>query len=121
MRTNPPITQVEHPLRPDQSLVSVTDLQGRIVYCNAAFVAASGFGRHELMGQPHNIIRHPDMPAAAFADMWDTLRAGLPWTAVVKNRRKDGNHYWVRANATPMISGGRIVRYLSVRTVPTRS
>jgi aerotaxis receptor len=101
------------------TLVSVTDLQGRITYCNAAFVAVSGFSREELLGQPHNLVRHPDMPAEAFRDLWETIRAGQTWTALVKNRRKNGDHYWVLANASPMRDGERIVGYLSVRSEPS--
>jgi aerotaxis receptor len=120
MRLNQPVTQHEHVLQPGQNLVSVTDPKGRIVYCNAAFIAASGFSQDELLGQPHNLVRHPDMPAEAFRDMWATLQAGQPWQALVKNRRKDGDFYWVVANATPVRRNGREVGYLSVRTAPTR-
>ncbi|MFO1329009.1 MAG: methyl-accepting chemotaxis protein [Rubrivivax sp.] len=120
MRQNLPVTTTEHSFPTDQTLVSVTDLKGRITYCNAAFIAVSGFQRSELMGQPHNIVRHPDMPEEAFRDLWDTIQAGLPWTGLVKNRRKDGSYYWVRANATPMTDGERITGYLSVRTSPGR-
>jgi aerotaxis receptor len=102
-------------------LVSATDLKGKIQYCNPAFISVSGFSREELLGAPHNIIRHPDMPAEAFADMWATIRKGRPWTALVKNRRKDGDHYWVRANVTPVIENGTTVGYLSVRTKPSRN
>ncbi|WP_374676024.1 methyl-accepting chemotaxis protein [Ideonella sp.] len=120
MRQNLPVTQREHPLPADITLMSTTDPAGRIAYANAAFIAASGFEAAELEGQPHNIVRHPDMPAAAFADMWATLKAGQSWTALVKNRRKNGDHYWVRANATPLQRGGRTTGYLSVRTPPSR-
>jgi len=120
MRSNLPVTDREHLLDPGQTLVSVTDLKGRITYCNAAFVAASGFAKHELLGQPHNIVRHPDMPAEAFRDLWDTIAAGEPWTGLVKNRRKSGDFYWVRAHATPVLDGHRITGYLSVRSVPSR-
>ncbi len=115
MRSNLPVTQREYSFPSDQTLVSVTDLKGRIVYCNAPFVAVSGFTREELMGQPHNLVRHPDMPEEAFRDMWATIEAGRPWSALVKNRRKNGDHYWVHANATPMQRDGQIVGYLSVR------
>ncbi|WP_338014952.1 methyl-accepting chemotaxis protein [Aquabacterium soli] len=101
------------------SLLSTTDLNSRITYANAAFVQASGFSREELIGQPHNQVRHPDMPPQAFADMWATLRAGQSWTALVKNRCKNGDHYWVRANAAPMRREGRVMGYLSVRTKPS--
>jgi len=118
MRNNQPVTDKAYTFPGDQTLISVTDLKGRITYCNTNFVAVSGYGREELLGQPHNIIRHPDMPEEAFRDLWDTIESGLPWTALVKNRRKNGDHYWVRANATPVVSEGRIVGYLSVRTAP---
>jgi aerotaxis receptor len=121
MRTNLPITQTEYQFPPQFALVSVTDLKGRITYCNEAFIAVSGYAREELLGQPHNIIRHPDMPEEAFRDLWHTLQAGQPWTGLVKNRRKNGDHYWVRANATPMKDGERVVGYLSVRGTPERS
>jgi aerotaxis receptor len=120
MRTNLPVTQREYAFPEGQTLVSVTDLKGRITYCNAAFVSVSGFRREELMGQPHNLVRHPDMPEEAFRDMWATIESGRPWTGLVKNRRKDGDHYWVQANATPMMDGSRITGYLSVRTQPRR-
>ncbi|MFM2066855.1 MAG: hypothetical protein RLZZ584_1764 [Pseudomonadota bacterium] len=119
MRTNLPVTQKEYALPAGQSLVSVTDLKGRIIYCNAGFISVSGYTREELLGQPHNLVRHPDMPPAAFRDLWDTIASGTPWTGLVKNRRKDGDHYWVRANVTPMVDGDRITGFLSVRTAPT--
>ncbi|WP_235971439.1 PAS domain-containing methyl-accepting chemotaxis protein [Azohydromonas caseinilytica] len=98
------------------TLMSTTDPSGHITYANAAFTHASGFAHDDLMGQPHNMVRHPDMPPAAFADMWATLKSGLSWTALVKNRRKNGDHYWVQANATPMRRNGQLVGYMSVRT-----
>ena len=115
MRVNLPVTQKEHLYNAGHSLVSVTDLKGRITYCNDAFVAVSGYTREELLGQAHNIIRHPDMPEEAFRDMWHTLQSGQPWTGLVKNRRKNGDHYWVLANATPMKDGERTTGDLSVR------
>jgi aerotaxis receptor len=120
MRNNQPISQREFAFPAEQTLVSVTDLKGRIVYCNPSFVAVSGFSREELMGQPHNLVRHPDMPAEVFRDMWDTLDSGKPWSGLVKNRRKDGDHYWVVANATPIQREGQAVDFLSVRTAPNR-
>ncbi|WP_374564134.1 methyl-accepting chemotaxis protein [Ideonella sp.] len=119
MRKNLPVTQRDYPIDEGMTLLSTTDLKGRIVYANAAFVKVSGFQLDELIGQPHNIVRHPDMPSEAFADMWQTLKTGRSWTALVKNRRKDGDHYWVRANATPMRRNGQVVGYLSVRTKPS--
>jgi aerotaxis receptor len=120
MRENLPVTQQEYEFPDGETLVSTTDLDSRITYCNAAFVRVSGFERDELVGQPHNVVRHPDMPPEAFRDMWETLRAGLPWSALVKNRRKNGDHYWVVANATPIVEHGKPVGYMSVRTKPTR-
>ncbi|PRD66918.1 hypothetical protein C6P64_01950 [Malikia granosa] len=102
------------------TLMSVTDTQSYITYANEAFAEVSGYHDGELQGQPHKIVRHPDMPAAAFADMWTTLKQGMSWTALVKNRRKDGGHYWVRANAAPMVRDGQVAGYISVRTKPRR-
>lgn len=116
MRKNLPVSQREYPIGAEETLLSATDLKGRITYANEAFVRVSGFERAELYGAPHNLVRHPDMPPQAFDDMWRTLRRGETWTALVKNRRKDGDHYWVRANATAMRRGGEVVGYLSVRT-----
>ncbi|MEX3933632.1 methyl-accepting chemotaxis protein [Paraburkholderia phymatum] len=120
MRNNQPVTQNEYDYPSSQMLVSATDLKGKIQYCNPAFIAVSGYSREELIGQPHNLIRHPDMPAEAFADMWTTIRAGQPWSALVKNRRKNGDHYWVRASVTPVVENGTPVGYLSVRVKPGR-
>ena len=120
MRDNQPVTQNELKVPPDQTLISVTDLKGRITYANPSFISMSGFLMDELIGQPHNLVRHPDMPAEAFRDLWETVEAGLPWTGLVKNRRKNGDFYWVRANATPMRDGDKIVGYLSVRTPPSQ-
>jgi aerotaxis receptor len=120
MRRNEPITQREFELPDHATLMSTTDASSHISYANDAFVAVSGFSREELQNEPHNIVRHPDMPAEAFRDMWATLKGGEPWTALVKNRRKDGDHYWVRANALPVVRDGRHVGYMSVRTKPGR-
>ncbi len=120
MRTNLPVSTQEFPFPKGQTLVSTTDDKGRILYCNPAFIAVSGFERAELLGQPHNLIRHPDMPEEAFRDMWATIASGRPWSAPVKNRRKNGDYYWVMANATPLLENGRPVGYMSVRTEATR-
>ena len=119
MRNNQPVTQKEFRFPESQLLVSTTDPQGRITHCNAAFVAISGYTYEELLGEPHNIVRHPDMPPEAFKDMWQTVGHGRPWTGIVKNRRKDGDHYWVRANVTPIKENRKIVGYMSVRECPT--
>lgn len=120
MRLNLPVTGQEYDYPEQEMLVSMTDQQGVITHCNAAFIRVSGYAQDELIGQPHNMIRHPDMPAEAFKDMWRTIGFGRAWTAVVKNRRKNGDHYWVQAHVTPLLSHGKPVGYLSVRTKPTR-
>lgn len=120
MRVNEPITQREFQLSDKATLMSTTDARGNITYANDTFIEVSGFSRQEIEGQPHNLVRHPDMPREAFADMWTTLKAGEPWSALVKNRRKNGDHYWVHANAVPVVRNGQPVGYMSVRTKPTR-
>lgn len=119
MRNTQPITDRERQLDPKRPLVSVTDLKGVIQHANQSFVDISGYRLDELLGQPHNLIRHPDMPAAAFEDMWRTLQADRPWRGIVKNRCKNGDFYWVEAYVTPLIENGRKVGYISVRTRPT--
>ena len=121
MRTNLPVTQQEYQFPANETLLSTTDLDSHITYANAAFVRTSGYATHELIGQAHNLVRHPDMPTQAFEDMWRTLKDGQSWRALVKNRRQDGDHYWVCANAAPMRRGGQVVGYLSVRTHPPRA
>ncbi len=116
MRNNQPVSQREFEYADDATLMSVTDTQSNITYANAAFVAVSGFDREEIIGQPHNMVRHPDMPKEAFADMWRTVKGGESWSALVKNRRKNGDHYWVRANASPVRRNNQVVGYMSVRT-----
>ncbi|MGZ8159462.1 MAG: methyl-accepting chemotaxis protein [Methylobacter sp.] len=101
-------------------LVTRTDLRGIITYVNDEFVAISGYSRDELMGADHNIVRHPDMPPAAFEDLWVTLKSLRPWNGIVKNRTKSGDHYWVDANAMPVFKNGKVHEYLSVRRVPSR-
>ena len=118
MRQNLPVTQQAHEIPHDATLMSVTDPQGRITYANAAFSEASGFSIEELLGQPHNLVRHPDMPSEAFEDLWRSLKLGQAWTGIVKNRRKNGDHYWVKANVTPLHRDGRLLGYVSVRTRP---
>ncbi|WP_431831986.1 methyl-accepting chemotaxis protein [Achromobacter mucicolens] len=120
MRNNQPVNDTEYVLRDEQYLISRTDSRGRIIYANPAFVHASGFSREELVGAPHNIVRHPDMPPAAFEDLWQTIQRGESWTGMVKNRRKDGGFYWVLANVTPIVERGTTVCYASVRVKPTR-
>ncbi|WP_151637763.1 methyl-accepting chemotaxis protein [Noviherbaspirillum aerium] len=118
MRKNFPVNGSEYVLQDDRPIVSKTDLKGRITYVNPYFVEVSGFSEDELIGAPHNIVRHPDMPEAAFGDLWKTLKAGEIWSAPVKNRRKDGGYYWVIAHVTPITERRQIVGYMSVRTKP---
>ena len=120
MRMNLPVTEIEHLMRDDQLIVSSTDLKGRITHFNRDFVEISGFSEEELLGAPHNLIRHPDMPSAAFADLWQTVQAGRPWTGIVKNRCKNGDFYWVEANISPLREHGQVTGYISVRRKPTR-
>ncbi|MDS1141182.1 methyl-accepting chemotaxis protein [Pusillimonas sp. SM2304] len=120
MRKNFPVIDVETVVRPDQYLISKTNKKGIITYVNPAFIDVSGFTREELIGKPHNVVRHPDMPPDVFQDLWDTLQAGKPWLGVVKNRRKDGGFYWVLANATPVYEHGEITGYASVRVKATQ-
>ncbi|WP_338770708.1 methyl-accepting chemotaxis protein [Massilia sp. METH4] len=120
MRINLPVTGNEVFLEEGKTIVSTTDLQGNITYANPYFVSISGFTEEELIGAPQNILRHPDMPAEAFADMWRAIRRGYPWTGMVKNRCKNGDYYWVLANITPVIENGQPVGYMSVRTKPSR-
>ncbi|WP_313652784.1 methyl-accepting chemotaxis protein [Pantoea sp.] len=119
MRNNQPVSQHEYLFDDHATLMSTTDLNSHITYANDAFIEVSGFTADEINGQPHNIVRHPDMPPEAFADMWATLKQGEPWTALVKNRRKNGDHYWVRANAIPVVRDGKVQGFMSVRTRPT--
>ncbi|KVN25016.1 aerotaxis receptor Aer [Burkholderia pyrrocinia] len=120
MRNNQPVTQHEFEFPDDATLMSTTDTDSIITYANATFIQISGYAGEELEGQPHNLVRHPDMPKEAFADMWATLKGGEAWSAIVKNRRKNGDHYWVRANAVPVMRNGRPHGYLSVRTKAPR-
>ena len=120
MRTNFPVTNNEVQISDQQSIVSKTDLKGRITYINPYFTEVSGFTEEELIGKAHNIVRHPDMPPEAYEDLWRSLKAGLPWTGLVKNRCKNGDFYWVLANVTPIIENGRPVCFMSVRSKPSR-
>ncbi len=120
MRENHPVTGKERTFDPESRLISTTTLKGVIEHVNDDFCTVAGFERDELIGQAHNIIRHPDMPPAVFADFWATLEAGQPWMGVVKNRCKNGDHYWVTAYVAPLYQNGRMVGYQSVRTSPDR-
>ncbi|MCQ7058984.1 PAS domain-containing methyl-accepting chemotaxis protein [Escherichia coli] len=119
MSSHPYVSQQNTPLDDDITLMSTTDLQSYITHANDTFVQVSGYQLNELLGKPHNLVRHPDMPKAAFADMWYTLQQGEPWSGIVKNRRKNGDHYWVRANAVPMVRDGHVTGYMSIRTRAT--
>ena len=121
MRKNMPVTSVERHVREGEYIVSKTDTKGRITYVNRPFLEISGFTEEELIGAPHNIVRHPDMPPLAYEDLWKTLKRGRPWRGMVKNRCKNGDHYWVEANANPIWEGDRIVGYMSLRSRPTRA
>ena len=121
MQMNLPVTQQEYDWSADRMIVSATDTKGYITHCNDTFVEVSGYRFEELMGANHNILRHPDVPALAFKDLWRTIGRGRQWTGVVKNRRKNGDHYWVVANVTPIMRNGKPVGYLSVRTKPSRA
>lgn len=113
-------TDLETAFPTGELIVSQTDVRGVITMCNDAFVLMSGFSREELIGQPHHILRHPDMPAAAFRDLWETVEKGERWNGYVKNLRKDGGYYWVYATVIPKRRGGEIVGYTSVRREPSR-
>ncbi len=116
MKNNQPVTQREVHFPPNCYLVSRTDLKGVITYANDAFVDISGFSREELIGKNHNLVRHPDMPEAAFRDLWTTVKSGLPWRGLVKNRCKNGDFYWVEAFVVPLKKNGEPTGYMSVRT-----
>ncbi|MDG4811411.1 methyl-accepting chemotaxis protein [Hydrogenovibrio sp. 3SP14C1] len=115
MRNNSPVTQKEYDIPSNYILVSETDLQGNIIFANQEFIEVSGFTWEELKGQPHNLIRHPDVPEKVFEDLWCTLKKGRPWHQLVKNRCKNGDHYWVEANIAPVFQNGKIVGYKSIR------
>ncbi|TDH63039.1 PAS domain S-box protein [Dankookia rubra] len=120
MRVNEPVTTRETLVPENDVLVSSTDTGGRIRFANPAFVAISGFTVEELEGAPHNLVRHPHMPQAAFKDLWSAIKAGRPWEGLVKNRSKSGDFYWVRANVTPVVEDGKVTGYVSIRTRPER-
>ncbi|NGZ83329.1 methyl-accepting chemotaxis protein [Duganella aceris] len=120
MRNNQPVTNREVEVLDDQAIVSKTDLNGNITYINPYFTQISGFTEEELKGAPQNIVRHPDMPSEAFADLWASIKDGTPWTGIVKNRCKNGDHYWVRANVTPIRDNGKTTGYMSVRVKASR-
>ena len=120
MKKNLPVTQHEIDYAATRTFVTKTDIKGMITYANDSFVEVSGFSREELIGKNHNIVRHPDMPVWAFEDLWMTVKGGHPWTGIVKNRAKNGDHYWVRATVSPIIKDRVVVGYLSLRKKPDR-
>ncbi|CAO3421071.1 methyl-accepting chemotaxis protein [Azospirillum endophyticum] len=120
MRLNEPITDREIVMEDGVLLVSRTDTGGRITFVNKAFADISGYEESELIGSPHNLIRHPHMPKEAFSDLWATIKDGRPWEGLVKNRTKTGDFYWVRANVTPVVEDGAVTGFISIRTKPSR-
>lgn len=114
-------TDIETPYPDGKLIVSTTDPEGIITHVNQAFVDMSGYAEEELIGAPHSILRHPDMPPAAFKDLWDTVTSGEKWQGFVKNLRKDGGYYWVKATVIPNVRGGKVVGYTSVRRKPSRT
>jgi aerotaxis receptor len=121
MRVNEPITDREIVVPEGEPLVSRTDPAGRIEFANHVFVEVSGFSEQELVGAPHNIVRHPLMPEQAFANLWATIKAGRPWDGLVKNRTKTGDFYWVRANVTPVVKDDKVTGFISIRSRPSRA
>jgi len=120
MRSNLPVTNTEYVLKDHEAPTSKTDIHGNITYVNRDFVNICGFSEDELVGSPQNIVRHPDMPVEAFADLWRTIRSGKAWTGLVKNRCKNGDHYWVEAHVAPIVENNEVVGYTSVRDKPSR-
>ena len=120
MKNNQPVTQREVDYDESEVFISRTDLKGIITSVNETFCRIAGYAEDELVGVNHNIVRHPDMPEWAFQSLWDTLKAARPWRGIVKNRCKNGDHYWVRATVTPILRDGQAVGYLSLRKKPSR-
>lgn len=107
---------IETEVPEDELIISRTDLQGRITYANETFCDISGYSESELVGKSHNIVRHPDMPSAAFQDLWETVKSGKQWVGIVKNMRKDKGFYWVKAIVSGVYKNGELVEYKSLRT-----
>ncbi len=114
------VTEIESPFPEGRLIVSRTDPEGIITHVNQSFIDMSGYSREELIGAPHYILRHPDMPPVAFKDLWDTLARGEKWQGYVKNLRKDGGYYWVKATVIPNIRNRQVIGYTSVRRKPSR-
>ena len=106
-------------LSKDTMIVSETDSKGNIIYANADFCEIAGYSKEDLIGKPHNCVRHPDMPRAAFKDLWETIQRGNVWNGIVKNKTKDGGYYWVNATAYPSKNSKGELRYVSIRVKPT--
>ncbi len=120
MRSNMPVSGVERVMKDGSTITSRTDMRGIITWVNQDFVDISGYSEAELIGAPHNIVRHPDMPPEAFADLWEVIKQDRPWTGIVKNRCKNGDYYWVKATVTTLKENNQLVGALSVRTKPSR-
>lgn len=120
MKVNLPVTDVETLLPEGEFIYSRTDHKGVITEANEAFCRISAYTREDMIGKSHNIVRHPDVPPAAFEDLWRDLKQGRPWRGIVKNRRKDGGFYWVVANVSPVRENGQVIGYQSVRSRPSR-
>ncbi len=114
-------TEIETPYPDGKLIVSTTNPDGIITHVNQSFIEMSGYTEQELIGEPHSILRHPDMPSAAFQDLWDTVRNGDKWQGFVKNLRKDGGYYWVKAVVIPNFRNGQLVAYSSIRRKPSRT
>jgi aerotaxis receptor len=114
-------TELETPYPDGKLIVSTTDKNGLITHVNKSFIEMSGYTEEELINSPHSILRHPDMPSVAFKDLWDTVNQGHKWQGFVKNLRKDGGYYWVKATVIPNIRHGEVVSYTSVRRKPSRT
>lgn len=112
---NSSTNSTEYPIPEGEVLVSKTDLNGFITYCNSTFIEASGYSKEELIGSPHNLLRHPDMPEQAFSDLWKTVRANKPWRGLIKNQRRDGRYYWAESDITPYIENGITTGYVAFR------
>ncbi|WP_061270752.1 methyl-accepting chemotaxis protein [Leptospira interrogans] len=119
MRKNLPITSQEITIPINSVLISRTDMKGRISYVSQDFANISGFSEEEMLGEPHNLIRHPDVPSEIFREMWETIQDGNPWSGIIKNRAKSGDYYWVDATVTPVMNEGVISGYMSVRKKAT--
>lgn len=108
-------TSAVYEMADDEVLISRSDLQGRITYANHTFVEVSGYSLNEIMGEPHSLFRHPSMPKAVFQNLWETIEAGKTWQGLIKNRRQNGEGYWMHTTIAPLLDGDRVVGYTSIR------